>query len=397
MMQSRLSLVALALGNFVVGLSILAPVGMLAELASHFGITIGTAGLLISSSAAVVCLSPPLVAWITSRIDRRALLSAMMLWVAMGQAASALAPSYPGLLSIQLAMLAFAGGFTPLAAGAAALLVSEEKGAAAISSILLGWAVAIAAGLPLISLIAPHIGWRATYGLIGTLAAVSFLALLRGLPKGLQGKPIIFATWSEVGRSRALVLLLLITCLIAIGQYVVIAFAGPLLIQLTNATPGRIATVFALFGGMTLAGNICASRVVQTWGAFKTSAVFMACMVFGVALWAFGAGIYLSMATGAAIWGFGFAPVAAMQQVRLITKAPSLATASVAINNTAVYLGQTIGAGIGGALFAAGRLNAMGFVALAHIAVSFGFLWLTRSMPVVPGPGSMRSPGADAT
>ena len=86
-------------------------------------------------------------------------------------------------------------------------------------------------------------------------------------------------------------LLLLITCLIAIGQYVVIAFAGPLLIQLTNATPARIAAVFALFGVMTLVGNICASRVVQTWGAFRTSAVFMAFMVLGVALWAFGAGI----------------------------------------------------------------------------------------------------------
>jgi predicted MFS family arabinose efflux permease len=220
--------------------------------------------------------------------------------------------------------------------------------------------------------------------------------MLRCLPKGLQGKPIIFATWGEVGRNRDLVLLLLITCLIAIGQYVVLAFAGPLLIQLTNATPERIAAVFALFGVMTLVGNICASRVVRTWGAFKTSAVFMACMVFGVALWAFGTGIYLSMATGAAIWGFGFAAVAAMQQVRLITKAPSLATASVPINNTAVYLGQAIGAAIGGALFAGGNLRAMGFVALAHIAAAFGFLWLTRSIPDAPGPGTVRSPGAGA-
>ena len=71
------------------------------------------------------------------------------------------------------------------------------------------------------------------------------------------------------------------------------------------------------------------------------------------------------MAAGAAIWGFGFAAVAAMQQVRLIRAAPPLATASVAINNTAVYLGQAIGAAIGGAMFAAGRLNAMGFVGLA--------------------------------
>ena len=61
-----------------------------------------------------------------------------------------------------------------------------------------------------------------------------------------------------------------------------------------------------------------------------------------------------------------------MQQVRLIRAAPPLATASVAINNTAVYLGQAIGAAIGGAMFAAGKLNAMGFVGLASVAL----VWL---------------------
>jgi predicted MFS family arabinose efflux permease len=395
MMHSRLALLALALGNFVIGVSILAPVGILAELASHLGVSIGTAGLLISGSAAVVCASPPFVAWMTSRVDRRALLSAVLLWVALGQTASALASSFPVLLAIQLAMLAFAGGFTPLASSAAALLVSEGKRAPAISSILVGWALAIAAGLPLVSLIASQIGWRETYALIGILAALGFVALLAGLPKGLQDKPINFATWGEVARSRDLVLLLSITCLVAISQYVVIAFAGPLLIQLTKATPERIAAVFALFGVMTLVGNIFASRVVRTWGAFKTSASFMACMVIGIALWAFGAGIYPSMATGAAIWGFGFSAVAAMQQVRLITAAPRLATASVAVNNTAIYLGQAIGAAIGGVLLAAGGLNAMGFVALALIAMAFGFLWLTRSIPDAPGPGSLGSPGEE--
>jgi MFS family permease len=99
--------------------------------------------------------------------------------------------------------------FTPLAAGAAALLVSKEEGAAAISSVLLGWALAIAVGLPLISLTAPQIGWVATYALIGGLAALSFLALLAGLPRGIKGAPVVFATSRAVGRSRALVLLLL--------------------------------------------------------------------------------------------------------------------------------------------------------------------------------------------
>jgi MFS transporter, DHA1 family, inner membrane transport protein len=379
--RRHFSIAALALGNFVVGLSILLPTGMLAELSSGLGVSIGTAGLLISLGAGVVCVSPPLVAWVTSRMDRRALLSAILLWLALGHIASAFAPNYASLLAIRLAMLGFAGAFTPLAAGTAALLVSENKRASAIASVLLGWALAIAIGLPLVSVTAPQIGWQATYALLGILAALGFLALLAGLPRQLKGAPVIFATWLAVGRSRQLLLLLLITSLLAAGQLVVIAFVGPLLTELTGATPRGIAVVFLLFGVMTLVGNVGASQLVRSWGAFKTSAVFMVCIVMGAALWAFGAGIYPLMAAGAAIWGLGFAAATAMQQVRLIAAAPALATASVAINNTALYLGQAIGAGMGSVLFARGKPGAMGFVALALVAAALGVLWLTRFAP----------------
>jgi hypothetical protein len=182
----RFLIATLALGNFVVGLSILLPTGMLAELSLGLGVPIGTVGLLISAGAGVVCVSPPLVAWITSRIDRRTLLSSILLWLALGHVASAFAPNYASLLAIRLAMLAFAGAFTPLAAGTAALLVPESKRASTIASVLLGWALAIAIGLPLVTVTAPQIGWRATYSLIGILAALGFLALLAELPKQLK-------------------------------------------------------------------------------------------------------------------------------------------------------------------------------------------------------------------
>jgi len=383
--RRRFSIVALALGNFVVGLSILLPTGMLAELSSGLDVPIGTVGLLISLGAGVVCVSPPLVAWITSRIDRRTLLSAILLWLALGHIASAFAPNYASLLMLRLTMLAFAGAFTPLAAGTAALLVSEHERASTIASILLGWALAIAIGLPLVAVTAPQIGWQGTYGLLGMLAALGFLALLAGLPGELKGTPVNFATWRAVGRSRQLLLLLSITSLLAAGQLVVIAFVGPLLSGLTGATPRGIALVFLLFGTMTLIGNVGASRLVGAWGAFKTSAVFIICIVMGAALWTFGAGTYSLMAAGAAIWGLGFAAATAMQQVRLIAAAPALATASVAINNTALYLGQAAGAGIGSLLFSRGKLNDMGFVAVALVAAAFGVLWLTRLAPELFG------------
>jgi MFS transporter, DHA1 family, inner membrane transport protein len=377
----KLSIFALALGNFVVGLSILLPTGMLAELSVGLNVPIGTVGLLISLGAGVICISPPLVAWITSHMERRALLSAILIWLALAHVISAFAPNYPFVLGVRLAMLAFAGAFTPLAAGTAALLVPQSKRASVIATVLLGWALAIAIGLPLVSLMAPQIGWRATYSAVGLLAILSFFALVFALPTGLKGAPVRFATWKAVSRNHYLLLLLLITGLLAAGQLVIIAFVGPLLTELTGATPRGIAAVFLLFGAMTLVGNVLASRVVQGWGAFKTSSVFIICLLLGAALWAIGQGTYLLMAAGAAIWGLGFAAANAMQQVRLLAAAPRLGTASVAINNTVLYLGQAIGSGIGSALFARGELNSMGFVALAFVAASFGVLWLTRSAP----------------
>jgi predicted MFS family arabinose efflux permease len=79
-----------------------------------------------------------------------------------------------------------------------------------------------------------------------------------------------FDPWQAVSRNGHLLLLLLITGLLAAGQRVVVAFVGPLLKELTGAAPRGIAAVFLLFGAMTLVGNVCASRVVQGCGAFKT-------------------------------------------------------------------------------------------------------------------------------
>src|SRR3982751_138651 len=84
LLGKKFSIFALAFGNFVVGLSILLPTGMLGELSLGLDVPIGTVGLLISFGAGAICVSPPLVAWMTSHISRRALLTAVLAWLAFG-------------------------------------------------------------------------------------------------------------------------------------------------------------------------------------------------------------------------------------------------------------------------------------------------------------------------
>ena len=68
-----------------------------------------------------------------------------------------------------------------------------------IAYIFLGWSLAAAIGLPLITFVASRYGWRAAYGGIGVLGCVSFLLLLWRLPAGLIGAPVDLKTWTDVG------------------------------------------------------------------------------------------------------------------------------------------------------------------------------------------------------
>ena len=366
------------LGNIVTGCSVLAPAGMLAELSSGLDISIRTAGLLITFGAIMLCVGSPVTAWLTSRIERRILLAGTLAVLALTNFASAFAPDYASLLVIRLVMLAVGALYTPQAAGTAGLIVPEQKRGSTIAYIFLGWSLAAAIGLPLITFMASRYGWRAVHGGIGVMGCISFLLLAWRLPGGLMGAPVDLKTWADVGRNRLIMLLLSITTLQMSGQFVVFTFMGPLLAKLTGAGPDAISLVFACYGLGGFIGIAIATRIVDSWGAWKTSVLFTGLLLAGVTGWALSAGIYSLMAASVAIWGLGFASTNSMQQVRLVSAAPALASASVSLNTSVLYVGQAVGSAIGGFLYARDLLFATGYVAAAFVALALMIVILTR-------------------
>lgn len=380
--MKRFAPTALMLGNIVIGCSVLAPAGMLIELSSGLDVSIRDAGLLITFGAVMLCIGSPLTAWLTSRIERRTLLATALAVLAVTNAASAFAPDYISLMVIRLIMLAVGALYTPQAAGTGALIVSAEKRGSTIAYIFLGWSLAAAAGLPLITFIASRYGWRAVYGSIGVISCVSFLLLAWRLPGGLIGARVDLKTWADVGRSRIIILLLLVTMLQMSGQFVVFTFMGPLLTKLAHAGPDAVGLVFALYGVFGFIGIAIATRIVDSWGAYKTSILSNALMLTGVIGWSLGAGSYPLMACSVAIWGLGFASTNSMQQVRLVTAAPALASASVSLNTSVLYIGQAVGSAIGGVLYARDLLHGAGYAAVAFVALALVVVTLTRPRQV---------------
>jgi predicted MFS family arabinose efflux permease len=376
----RFAPTALMFGNIVTGCSILAPAGMLIELSSELGVSVHTAGLLVTFGAIMLCIGSPMTAWLTSRIERRALLTVTLLVLTLGNAASAFAPNYGTLLVIRLVMLAIGALYTPQAAGTAALIVQAERRGGTIAYVFLGWSLAAAVGLPLITYMASRYGWRAAYGGIAVVGVISCLLLLWRLPKGLVGAPVDLKTWADLARNRVIVALLVITALLMSGQFAVFTYMGPLLSKLTGVGPDAIGLVFAIYGISGFIGMVIISNVVDTWGPLRASILSVSLVLAGVAGWALSAGVYPLMASSVAIWGLGFASSNSMQQVRLVTAAPSLAPASVSLNTSFLYVGQAIGSAIGGFLYAHELLAGIGYAGAAFVALGLMTVIVTRNL-----------------
>jgi MFS transporter, DHA1 family, inner membrane transport protein len=370
--MKRFASTALMLGNFVTGASIVAPAGMLPELSHEFGISIHEVGLLMTLGAIVLCIGSPVAAWLTSRFDRRILLSVTVAVMAVAQIASAFAPNYATLMIVRLTMLAVAALFTPQAAGAAAMMVPPERRGSTMSYVFLGWSLALAVGLPLITWVSGHIGWRVVYGGIGIIALLNLAMLIWCIPAGLVGTPVALRTWGELARDPLIVLLLLITVLQTSGQFAVFTYLAPLLGKLGGSNTELAPVAFGIFGIMGFIGNIFASRVVDRWGAYRTSLVTISMMLFGILVWALGAGFVPAMLASMIPWGLGFASTNSMQQVRLAGAAPPFASATVSLNTSSIYIGQAIGSGLGGALFAHELYNVIGYVGVAFLMLALG-------------------------
>jgi predicted MFS family arabinose efflux permease len=142
-----------------------------------------------------------------------------------------------------------------------------------------------------------------------------------------------------------------VTVLSAAGQFTLFSYFAPYYRQVVGASALGVSFLFLWFGAFGLLGNVVLQRVVDRYGAARCVTVMLGSMALSLLAWPLGTGV-LAMALVATPWALGCFSSNSAQQARLGAAAPVLAPALMALNTSAMYLGQAIGAGSGSVIVA---------------------------------------------
>lgn len=342
---------ALMFGNFTIGCGVMVVAGSLNDLIRSLEVSVALGGQLIAAAAIVMCIGAPVMAALVGGWDRRRLLTFALAWYAAGHLLSALAPNYALLMPVRALCMLSAAVFTPQAAAVMGHVAPPEERGRSIIFIFLGWSVASVVGMPVHSFIGEAYGWRWAFGLVAVLATGAAWWVWRVMPAGLELPAMRLAAWREVFTHPVLMAIIAVTALTSAGQFSVFAYLAPYYRQVLQADAAQTSGLFFWFGAFGLLGNLLLSRYIDRLGADRIVAGSLALMGVSLLLWPLAITLPL-MAAIMVPWGLGGFASNSAQQARLGGAAPQFASALMALNTSAIYLGQAIGAAGGGALVA---------------------------------------------
>lgn len=347
-----LVLTALGMGGFAIGVTEFAAMSVLPEFASGLGVDEPTAGHAISAYAAGVVVGAPILAVLGARAPRWLLLIGFMALFAIGNALSALSPTFEWMLVFRFLSGLPHGAYFGVAALVAASLVPLKYRTRAVSTILLGLTIATVIGVPVANVVSHEFGWRWTFAIVSGLAVLTMILAALFAPRD---PPHAGASpWRELGalKSSQVWLTLGVGAIGFGGIFAVYAYLASTLTAVTGVGPGVLPWVFAVFGLGLMTGNLVGAWAADRFG-FKAAGWLLLWTAAALALYPLAAGHLWAVLPVVFLVGGG-GGLGSILQTRLMDVAGDAQTLAAALNHSAFNTANAVGPLLGGMAVAAG-------------------------------------------
>ena len=346
-----LALYALTVGAFGIGVTEFIIMGLLMQVSADLGVSIPTAGLLMTGYALGVFVGAPILTIATRRLPKKTTLLVLMAIFTLGNILAAIAPTYGILMGARLVTALAHGTFFGVGALVAVSLVAPERKASAISIMFTGLTLATLLGVPFGAWLGLAFGWRMAFWAVAGVGALAFVVLAALVPSAQEtAEPAPLREEFAVLARPQVQLGLAMTVLGFGGVFAVFTYIQPILTQLAGFSQAAVSPILLVFGAGLVAGNLAGGRWAdKSLNAALAGTLILLTLVMGASAFAFHSQV------GAVIAAFllgaaAFATVAPLQ-MRVLSQAGGAGQGLASSLNIAAFnLGNAFGAWLGGAV-----------------------------------------------
>ncbi|ATL29044.1 MFS transporter [Streptomyces formicae] len=348
-----LALLALAIGAFGIGTTEFVIMGLLPEVAGDFGVSIPTAGFLVTGYALGVVLGAPLMTVLGTKISRKRMLMLLMGLFIAGNLLSAVAPVFGVMLAGRVVASLAHGAFFGIGSVVAAELVAPEKKAGAIAMMFTGLTVANVVGVPLGTLVGQTLGWRMTFAIVAGLGVLGLAGIAKLVPDLPKPEGVRLRHELAAFRNVQVLLAMAMTVLGFGGVFAAVTYLAPMMTDVAGYADSSVTWLLVLFGLGMVTGNLVGGKFADR-ALMPLLYISLGALAVVLALFTLTAHNKISAAVTITLIGaLGFATVPPLQK-RVLDQASGAPTLASAVNIGAFNLGNALSAWLGGIVIAAG-------------------------------------------
>ncbi len=382
----RRPLFALALAAFAIGTSEFVIMGLLPDLSRDLGVSIPSAGLLVTGYAMGVVIGAPILAVATARLPRKRALLTLIGTYGLGNLLCAVSPSYGLLMGARVLTALCHGAFFGIGSVVAAELVPANRRGQAIAVMFSGLTLANVLGVPAGTALGQAAGWRATFWVVVGIAAAATAAIAWALPRLPKPSNTHLLGEFAVLRKPQVLLAMMISVLSSASLFSVFTYIAPMLETVTHLSPHTVSWLLLLFGVGITAGNFLGGRLAD-WRLMPSVAGTLVALIATLAILTLTLQAAVPVAATLLVWGVLTFTVATPLQMRVVDSAPEAPNLVATLNQGAFNLGNASGAWLGGLAIGAGvsyeSLPWLG-AALGAVALALTVLAMTLGRRTLP-------------
>ncbi|HED6271178.1 MFS transporter AraJ [Enterobacter sp. K16B] len=345
---------SLALSTFGLGMAEFGIMGVLTELAQDTGISIPSAGNMISFYAFGVVIGAPIVALFSGKFSLKTTLLFLVAMSAVGNALFTFSTTYFWLATGRLI-----SGFPHGAIfGVGAIILSKiappGKVTVAVAGMIAGMTVANLMGVPLGTWLGHQFSWRYTFFVIAAFNALVILSVLLWVPDIHDKSEIKLTEQFQFLKKPEPWLIFAATMFGNAGVFAWFSFVKPFMVNVSGIEEGAMTLIMMLMGlGMVL-GNLLSGKLSGRFSPLRIAATTdMVIVASLLLLFAFG-----ELKTASLVMGFiccaGLFALSAPLQILLLQNAKGGEMLGAAGGQMAFNLGSAIGAYFGGMMITLG-------------------------------------------